>query len=82
MAAIKKNTTDTTESKYFKTDTSGVIRQKKLHLESSMDLYNKKIFSYRVSERPNAVAIMDGLEEAIQVTKDCPFRRIFYSDHG
>lgn len=25
---------------------------------------------------------MDGLKEAIQVTKDCPFRRTFHSDQG
>lgn len=78
----QKITTDTTEFKYFETDTTGVIRQKKLYLDPFMDLYNNEILSYRVSERPNAVAVMDGLEEAIQVTKDCPFRRTFHSDQG
>lgn len=47
-----------------------------------MDLYNSEILSYRVSERPNAVAIMEGLEEAIQVTNNCPVRRTFHSDQG
>jgi len=44
-----------------------------------MDLYNSEILSYRISEKPNALAIMEGLEEAIQITNDCPFRRIFQS---
>ncbi|WP_443081379.1 IS3 family transposase [Vagococcus sp.] len=78
----QKITTDTTEFKYFETDTHGVIRQKKLYLDPFMDLYNSEILSYRISERPNAVAIMEGLEEAIQVTNDCPFRRTFHSDQG
>jgi transposase InsO family protein len=47
-----------------------------------MDLYNSEILSYRVSKKPNAVAVMDGLEEAIQVTNDCSVRRTFHSDQG
>ena len=78
----QKITTDTTEFKYFETDNHGVIRQKKLYLDPFMDLYNSEILSYRISERPNAVAIMEGLEEVIQVTNDCPFRRTFHSDQG
>lgn len=78
----QKITTDTTELKYFEADTNGVIRQKKLYLDLFMDLYNSEILSYRVSERTNALAIMEGLEETIQVTSDCPFRRTFHSDQG
>ena len=59
-----------------------MIRQKKLYLDPFMDLYNCEILSYRISERPNAVVIIEGLEEAIQVTNDCPFRRTFHSDQG
>jgi len=47
-----------------------------------MDLYNSEILSYRVSEKPNAFAVMEALEEAIQVTNDCPFRRTFHSVQG
>lgn len=47
-----------------------------------MDFYNSEILSYRISEKPNALAIMEGLEEAIQMTNDCPFRRTFHSDQG
>jgi len=78
----QKITTDTTEFKYFEIDTNGVIRQKKLYLDPFMDLYNNEILSYRVSEKPNALAVMEALEEAIQVTNDCPFRRTFHSDQG
>lgn len=78
----QKITTDTTEFKYFEADTNGVIRQKKLYLDPFMDLYNSEILSYRISEKPNALAVMEGLEEAIQVTNDCLFRRTFHSDQG
>ncbi|WP_441006659.1 IS3 family transposase, partial [Candidatus Vagococcus giribetii] len=78
----QKITTDTTEFKYFEADTNGVIRQKKLYLDPFMDLYNSEILSHRISEKPNAIAVMEGLEEAIQVTNDCPFRRTFHSDQG
>ena len=47
-----------------------------------MDMYNSEILSYRISEKPNALAIMEGLEEAIAITADCPYRRTFHSDQG
>ncbi|WP_316245003.1 IS3 family transposase, partial [Enterococcus raffinosus] len=62
----QKITTDTTEFKYFEIDTKGVIRQRKLYLDPFMDMYNSEILSYRISEKPNALAIMEGLEEADQ----------------
>jgi transposase InsO family protein len=58
---------------YFETDTNGIIRQKKLYLDPFMDLYNNEILSYRVSERPNAVAVMDGLEEVFKSLKIAHF---------
>ena len=78
----QKITTDTTEFKYFELDTKGIIHQKKLYLDPFMDMYNSEILSYRISEKPNASAILDGLEEAIQNTKDCFYRRTFHSDQG
>jgi transposase InsO family protein len=78
----QKITTDTTEFKYFEVDARGILRQKKLYLDPFMDMFNSEIISYRLSERPNAVAIMEGLEEAIEKTNDCPFRRTFHSDQG
>ncbi|OTO45453.1 transposase [Enterococcus faecium] len=73
---------DTTEFKYHEVDAKGIIRQKKLYLDPFMDMFNSEILSYRISEKPNALAIMEGLEEAIQITNDCPYRRTFHSDQG
>ncbi len=78
----QKITTDTTEFKYFETDTRGVVRQKKLYLDPFMDLFNSEIISYRISGKPSAVAVMEGLEEAIRLTNDCVYRRTFHSDQG
>lgn len=78
----QKMTTDTTELKYFEQDKQGIVREKKLYLDPFLDMYNSEIISYRISEKPNALAIMDALKEAIDVTQDCPFRRTFHSDQG
>lgn len=78
----QKITTDTTELKYFETDKYGTIREKKLYLDPFLDMYNSEIVSYRISEKPNALAIMEALEEAIYVTEDCVYRRTFHSDQG
>lgn len=78
----QKITTDTTEFKYVETDSSGILRQKKMYLNPFMDLYNSEIISYTISERPTAQAIMTGLEESIKQTSDCPYRRTFHSDQG
>ena len=78
----QKITTDTTEFKYFEVDSKGVVRQNKLYLDPFMDLFNSEIISYRISEKPNAVAVMEGLKEAIRLTSDCPYRRTFHSDQG
>ncbi len=78
----QKITTHTTELKYFELDKSGTIREKKLYLDPFLDMYSSEIISYRISEKPNALAIMEALEEAIQVTKDCLYRRTFHSDQG
>lgn len=78
----QKITTDTTELKYVESDSSGIIREKKLYLDPFLDMYNSEIISYRISEKPNALAVMKALEEAIQVTEDCIYRRTFHSDQG
>lgn len=78
----QKITTDTTEFKYYELNDKGIVCQKKLYLDPFMDLYNSEILSYRISEKPNAIAVMDGLNEAIERTNDCPFRRTFHSDQG
>ena len=78
----QKITTDTTEMKYFETDGNGVIRQKKLYLDPFLDMCNSEIIAYRISERPNLLAIMEALGETIAASADCPYRRTFHSDQG
>lgn len=78
----QKITTDTSEFKYFESDSKGVIREKKLYLDPFMDMFNNEIISYRISDRPTAAAVTDALDEAIEKTSDCPYRRTFHSDRG
>lgn len=78
----QKITTDTTEFKYYEKDQNGVIQIKKLYLDPFMDMYNREIISYGISKRPSAENIMNALRQAIEVTKDCKYRRIFHSDQG
>ncbi len=45
-------------------------------------MFNGKILSYQISERPNIKAILDAQKEAIDRPTDCPYRRIFHLDQG
>ena len=78
----QKITTDTTEFKYYEVDSNGKMTMQKLYLDPFMDLYNNEIISFSISKRPSAQNIMNALEEAIQITSDCPYRRTFHSDQG
>lgn len=78
----QKITTDTTEFKYCVEDKNGELQTKKLYLDPFLDLYNMEIISYSITEKPSAEGIMTALEEAIQVTEDCEYRRTFHSDQG
>ncbi|WP_346729206.1 IS3 family transposase [Lederbergia citrea] len=78
----QKLTTDTSEFKYYTTDSNGKIIIKKAYLDPFLDMFNGEILSFRFSERPNAKAIMDALDEAIEITKDCPYRTTIHSDQG
>jgi putative transposase len=78
----QKITTDTTEFKYFKTDTSGIVQTKKLYLNPFIDMFNSEVLSYRISRKPNVSMVLEGLEEAITITNNCPYRRTFHSDQG
>ena len=64
----QKITTDTTEFKYYEVNEKGKVTVKKLQLGPFMDMYNREIISYSISERPTAKNIMDALKEAIKVT--------------
>lgn len=77
----KKIIIEATKLKYFNPpDQSGAIREKKLYLDPFLDMYNSEIISYRIPDKPNTLAVITVLEESIQVTKDCIYRRTFHSD--
>lgn len=78
----QKITTDTTEFKYYETGSNGQLAAKKLYLDPYMDMYNGEIVSYGINRKPSAVNIMNALEQAIQKTSDCQYRRTFHSDRG
>lgn len=66
----QKITTHTTEFKSREVDAKGIIRPNKWSLDSLMDMCNSDILAYRISENPNALAIIEDLEEAIQTSND------------
>lgn len=78
----QKITTDTSEFKYYEIDEKGRMIIKKLYLDPFMDLFNREIISYGISPRPSAESIMKALNEAIEITSDCKYRRTFHSDQG
>lgn len=78
----QKITTDTSEFKYYEVDEKGRMVIKKLYLDPFMDLCSREIISYGISQRPSAESIMKALNEAIEVTNDCKYRRTFHSDQG
>lgn len=78
----QKITTDTSEFKYYEIDDKGRMIIKKLYLDPFMDLCNREIISYGISQKPSAENIMKALNEAIDITSDCQYRRTFHSDQG
>ena len=78
----QKITTDTTEFKYYEVDAKGHMTIHKLYLDPFMDMYNGEVISYAMDKRPSAGNVMKALEEAIEATADCPYRRTFHSDQG
>ena len=55
---------------------------KKLYLDPFMDLYNLEIISFKISNQPNRVTMLEALKAAIAASEDCPYRRTFHSDRG
>lgn len=78
----QKITTDTSEFKYYEVDFKGHMTMHKLYLNPFMDMYNSEIISFSIDKHPSAKSIMNALEEAIDITADCPYRRTFHSDQG
>ncbi|MBP3817309.1 MAG: IS3 family transposase [Butyrivibrio sp.] len=78
----QKITTDTTELKYYEVDTKGHMTMHKLYLDPFMDMCNGEILSFGIDKHPSVKNVMDALEQAIEITSDCPYRRTFHSDQG
>ena len=78
----QKITTDTSEFKYYEIDEKGRMLIKKLYLDPFMDLRNREIISYGISQRLSAESIMKTLNEAIEITSDYNYRRTFHSNQG
>jgi transposase InsO family protein len=78
----QKITTDTTEFKYYEVDEKGHMTMHKLYLDPFMDMCNGEILSFSIDKQPSAKNVMDALNEAIDITSDCPYRRTFHSDQG
>jgi hypothetical protein len=72
-------TTDTTEFKYYEINNKGSVIMKKLYLDPFMDLFN---ISYSITMKPSAKGILDTLNEAIDTTSACKYRRTFHLDQG
>lgn len=73
----QKLTTDTTEFKYYE---HGIVR--KAYLNPYLDLFNREVLSFSFTKHPNADAVFGALEQAIEISSDCPFRRTIHSDQG
>lgn len=78
----QKITTDTSEFKYYEIDEKGRMNIRKLYLDPFMDMCNREIISYGISQKPSAESIMDALNKTIEKTEDCKYRRTFNSDQG
>lgn len=78
----QKLTTDTSEFKYILQSSSGNKVIKKAYLDVFLDMYNGEIISHNLSLKPSSDGILKVLNEAIERTKDCQFRRTFHSDQG
>jgi transposase InsO family protein len=78
----QKITTDTTELKYYEIDAKGHMTMHKLYLDPFMDMCNGEILCFEIAKQPSAKSIMNALEQAIEITSDCPYRRTFHSDQG
>ena len=78
----QKITTDTTEFKYYEINAKGNITMHKVYSDSFMDMCNGEIISYGINKHPSAKNVMNALEQAIEITSDCKYRRTFHSDQG
>jgi len=80
----QKITTDTTEFKYYTKDKNNKPMIQKAYLNPYLDMFNGEIlfYLYLLSEKPNAKAILDALDETITIAESCPYRTTIYTDQG
>lgn len=76
LSIRKEITTDTSEFKYYEIDSKGRMIIKKLYLDPFLDIFNGEIISYNISKTPSAVSVLSVQKKAIEVTSDCPYRRV------
>lgn len=55
---------------------------KKLYLDPFLDMFNGEVLSYEISKTPSSASVLSAQKQAIVITSDCPYRRIFHSDRG
>ena len=72
----------TTEFKYYEVDSKGKMTMHKLYLDPFMDMFDGDIISYGIDKRRSPANVMNALNEVIEVTCNCSFRRTFHSDQG
>lgn len=72
---LQKLVTDVTEFK--------CIGEKRLYLSPILDLFNKEILAFNISDSPTVNFVLRPLEEAIKLVKDqATFRTTIHSDQG
>lgn len=79
---LQKITTDTTELKYYSRGKDNEVIIKKAYLDPYLDMFNGEILSYCLSKKPNAKAVLVGLNEVIEKAKHAHFRTTVHTDQG
>ena len=68
----QRTTTDTTEFKYYEIGPADHMTIHKLYLD--------QFISFGIARRPSSESVMLALERAMEITRDCLYRRTFHSD--
>src|SRR5699024_7096453 len=79
---LQKVTTDTTEFKYYTRGKDNQVSIKKAYLDPYLDMFNGEILTYRLSKKPNAKAVLDGLNEVMEQVKHARYRTTIHTDQG
>lgn len=66
----EKITTDTTEFTYYTFNEYMNIQVNKLYLDPYLDMFNREIISYKITDQPNKETMISALQEAVRVIKE------------